>query len=156
METQFSQAEVFPPLLAALQKNLTPADLRAFLVYAEAHAFPVPTVNADSETREVAAWCVTQGLNATVTGQWVWVDPYQQPGRTKEDLEPTLRAAGFWFSKRRQSFFHKCTVESHSTKRGGKLERFHGTTSAADYPAGHDPRPDWKRRKDRKRSRKAA
>lgn len=116
---------------------------------------PYPTateVGPDSETSEVAAWCVSQGLQASVVGRWVWCDPYAQVGRDREELGHLLRSAGFGFSGRRQSFYHACGVpcrrQPGDKRRGGKLERFHGVTSAKDYPAGHDTRPAWKQAKE--------
>jgi hypothetical protein len=122
---------------------------------AVADDFPeLPPLGPDAETAEVAAWCVATGLNASVVGRWVWCDPYQQVGRDREAIGRVLRAAGFGFSGRRQSFYHTCGVASlrqpGDKRRGGKLERFHGVTSAADYPAGHDARPGWKQAKDAK------
>lgn len=113
-----------------------------------------PALSPDAETAEVAAWCVAAGLNASVVGRWVWCDPYQQVGRDREAVGHLLRSAGFGFSGRRQSFYHTCGVASlrqpGDKRRGGKLERFHGVTSAADYPAGHDARPGRKQAKDAK------
>lgn len=139
---------VYQPLLGALRANLSPGALAGFLEYASVRcedSFEDPFRESD----DVAA-----GLNASVVGRWVWCDPYQQPGRDREALDRALRGAGFGFSGRRQSFYHTCGVSSArqpgDKRRGGKLERFHGVTSAADYPAGHDPRPGWKLAKDAK------
>jgi hypothetical protein len=114
----------------------------------------LPALGPDAETAEVAAWCVAAGLTASVIGRWVWCDPYQQVGRDREAVGRALRGAGFGFSGRRQSYYHTCGVASlrqpGDKRRGGKLERFHGVTSAADYPVGHDARPGWKRAKDAK------
>lgn len=109
---------------------------------------PAPSIGPDSETAEVAAWCREAALNASVVGQWVWCDPYQQLGRDRAALDRLLRAAGFKFSSRRQSYFHACGVSCRrqpgDKRRGGKLERFHGTASVADYnPKTFDPRPGW-------------
>lgn len=130
-------------------------DLPDFQPEAPADDFPeLPPLGPDAETSEVAAWCVAAGLNASVVGRWVWCDPYQQVGRDREAVGRVLRAAGFAFSGRRQSFYHTCGVASlrqpGDKRRGGKLERFHGVTSAKDYPAGHDVRPGWKQAKDAK------
>jgi hypothetical protein len=132
-----------PPELPELQPERPAADLPE-----------LPALGPDAETAEVAAWCVAAGLTASVVGRWVWCDPYQQVGRDREVVDQVLRRAGFGFSGRRQSYYHTCGVASlrqpGDKRRGGKLERFHGVTSAADYPAGHDARPGWKQAKDAK------
>lgn len=114
---------------------------------------PALPISADSETAEVAAWTAAQGLTATVAGQWVWV-PDHDLNRDRfggeSELRAMLLAGGFGWSSKRQSFFHKCTVEpSGDGKRGGKLERKFNTTSASDYRPGFDPRPAWVQRKAR-------
>lgn len=166
MEIQ-SEAPVhlFEPLLGALRANMEPGSLKEFLRWAESEVnrpAPAPGLNAtapaaepgeltaESETREVAAWCVERGLNASVVGQWVWVDPHLQAGLEldRAGLHASLTAGGFGWSQRRQSYFHTCGVscrrEPGDKRRGGKLERFHGVSSAVDAAAGrHDPRPAW-------------
>lgn len=105
---------------------------------------PGSAISEDSETPEVAAWCTAAGLHASVVGMWVWVDPYQQAGRDKAATDALMAGTGFKWSTRRQSWYHPCTISCKpgNKKRGGKLERFHSVTSAADYnPRNHDPRP---------------
>lgn len=112
-------------------------------------------ISADSETPEVVAWCLGAGVSASVVGQWVWADPYKQLDLERfggrERFDALLKLAGFRWSGRRQSFFHACTIpckpRTGKAKRGGKLERFHSVTSAADFnPARHDPRPHHARK----------
>lgn len=109
--------------------------------------YGAPEISVDSETPAVAAWCRAVGLNASVVGQWVWCDPHQQLGHDRAALDLVLRAAGFSLSRRRQSYYHTCTVNSArqpgDKRRGGKLERFHGTCAVGDYVAGKDMRPGW-------------
>lgn len=119
----------------------------------------VPEISKDSETPAVAAWCRAVGLNASVVGAWVWCDPYAQPGHDRATLELVLKAAGFQFARRRQTYYHACTIPSSrqpgDKRRGGKLERFHGTSSVVDYVAGkHDARPAWRVAQDAKKARR--
>lgn len=115
----------------------------------------LPAVGPDSETAGVAAWCVAAGLQASVVGQWVWCDPFVQVGRDREALDRLLRAAGFGFSGRRQSYYHACGVSCRrqpgDKRRGGKLERFHNTVAAGEYkPGTFNPAPAWKQAKQAK------
>ena len=63
------------------------------------------TLTATSTTAEVAAWCCSNGLRASVVGSWVWV-PYRQLGYHRRDAELkalVMGAGGFRPSKRRQT-----------------------------------------------------
>jgi hypothetical protein len=149
-----SEPDPWPPFAPGELPDMLP-ELPDFQTGRPTDDFPeLPPLGPDAETAEVAAWCVAAGLTASVVGRWVWCDPYQQVGRDRAAVDRVLRAAGFGFSGRRQSYYHTCGVASlrqpGDKRRGGKLERFHGVTSAADYPTGHDARPGWKQAKDAK------
>lgn len=120
-------------------------------------ALPDLTIGKDSETPQVVEWCRLAGLRASVVGAWVWVPDSSDNRRLAggpEALERELRARGFYFSKRRQQFFHDCTVPAAKDRKpGGKLERFHGASSLDTYAAGkHDARPGWRQAQDAKRA----
>lgn len=120
-------------------------------------ALPSLAISKDSETPQVVEWCRLAGLRASVVGAWVWVpdsSDNQRLAGSRDILEKELRARGFYLSKRRQEFFHDCTVPAvKDRKPGGKLERFHGASSLDTYAAGqHDARPGWRQAKDAKRA----
>lgn len=124
-------------------------------------ALPSLTIGKDSETPQVVEWCRLAGLRASVVGAWVWVPDSSDNRRlagSRDILEKELRARGFYFSKRRQEFFHDCTVPAvKDRKPGGKLERFHGASSLDTYAAGqHDARPGWRQAKDAKTAARSA
>ncbi len=178
MSVSPSPAHLFPSLLSALYNNLGPDGLRAFLDFAADELLGEPAspesqpepgivfetpdlpVNADSETAAVAAWCSEMGLRGSVAGAWIWVAdsvPNRELFGGKEALEAYLKAAGFVWSNRRQSWFHRCTVASHATRKGGKLERMHGTAPVGEYrEKTFDPRPAWAVQKEQRKARRRA